>query len=268
MTTELHERGARLIQEAFTLARDAGAPGWETMTTAVLKNRMLDLTDRTFKEADWGAASFRDFVLQFDDVLEDVSGSWPPEVRLRQGVALPPLQPADPGMDVGANRFIRRDLWKAALDYSSGNRYYWDGQRAVPSEGEVTSEAKVLPTVTEEELKVWRVEFVQEQSTENTERASLLYGWLERTEPLSQLPTSLRVPWVIELKSRVLTRLKDWFDAEGIPVPADIVTRGEGRRESDIDALREGVLAAVRSMSRSELEALQLPATVLLRHRG
>lgn len=269
MTTKTHEQGAQLIQRAFILARESGSAGWQTMTTAVLKNRLLDLTDREFKETDWGARNFREFVALFSDVIEAVPGAHPSEVRLLGDLPLPPDAPSgNKPLDLGARRNIRSDLWNAILDYSSGKKYWWDGERAVSGAGDAAIPGKPLPTLDEEEFKTWRQEFVQEQSTENSEHASFLYGWLERAEPLAQLPASLRIPWVIELKRRVLARLEEWFEQEDIPLPPDLVTDSWPKKRTDTDLLRGQILAAVSSMSRGELESLMFPATVLLRSRN
>ncbi len=51
---ELHAAGARLIFAAFAQARDSGREDWRRMTLAVLKNRILGLTDCDFSGAlDW-----------------------------------------------------------------------------------------------------------------------------------------------------------------------------------------------------------------------
>ncbi len=48
------------------------------MTLAVLKNRVLDHTDRSFDEARWGAGSFREFVGMFPEVVSVDSSTRPP----------------------------------------------------------------------------------------------------------------------------------------------------------------------------------------------
>lgn len=92
---ELYERGAELIRAAFERARESGSEGWRTMTPAVLKNRILDATDRTFDESKWGASSFAEFLRQFDDVVVPASDSRPPQVMLMQ--AQPAAAPQDAG---------------------------------------------------------------------------------------------------------------------------------------------------------------------------
>lgn len=257
-----------MIQSAFNLARESGSLDWQTMTTAVLKNRLLDLTDRGFKEADWGAGSFRDFVAQFDDVVVPIPGTHPQEVRLLGDLAASSDSASgDESLDLGPGRNIRSDLWDAILDYSSGRKYWWNGERVVSDEEDAAPQGELLPTLSEEEFKAWRQEFVQVQSRENSEYASFLYGWLERAEPLAQLPTGLRIPWVVELKRRVLTHLEEWFEAKDLPLPPDLVTHSRPKKRTDTDLLRDQVLAVVRSMSREELESLMLPASALLRAR-
>lgn len=271
MTGEKHEQGADLIRKAFAVARQSGSPEWRTMTIAVLKNRLLDLTNREFKEADWGATTFKEFVEQFGGVVTIDEADRPPRVTLRDEAALPVSGGKPAGArDIGPRRRIRNDLWTAVLDYSGPWVYVWENgyATAVASE-KVAPGATVLPSLTKAEFKAWRTEFVERISAESSGADPFLRGWLEREQPLGVLPAEYRVPWVIELKRRVLGRLEDWFRANDIPVPADLVVGDEEPAEEDRDegaeALREYALAAIRGMTAAELEALQLPATAALR---
>ena len=59
------------------------------MTTAVLKNRLLDLTGGTFDEAAYGATTFMDFVLRNEDTLRS---SWTvPQLHRWSSCATPRL---------------------------------------------------------------------------------------------------------------------------------------------------------------------------------
>ena len=58
------------------------------MTTAVLKNRLLDLTGGTFDEAAYGATTFMDFVLRNEDTLAVDRSTAPPLVELRNPALL------------------------------------------------------------------------------------------------------------------------------------------------------------------------------------
>jgi len=273
MAVESHDRGVELIRAAFERACQSGNSEWRSMTAAVLKNRLLDLTERRFDESNWGAESFTGFLAQFGDVVELDLGSHPPEVRLLgadRADATSPSSMRRPLPELGPRRRIRADLWDAVLDYS-GVRYVWDGQRAVPvNEGSAVSSTELLPSLTREEFKQWRTEFVQRQCEGNPALAPRLNDWLEREQPLAALPAPLRISWVVELKGRVLKRLDSWFEGRGEPLPPAAIVGDESSSpgpEADDSALRERVLDAVRTMSREELETLQLPARVLLREK-
>lgn len=275
MTSDaLHDEGAALIRQAFERAKNAGREDWQTMTTAVLKNRLLDVTGREFHELRWGVESFRGFVDQFSDVVEVLPGPGLAAVRLIEGEG----EARDPGAterqtvpELGSDRKIRPDLWSAILDYTSGARYGWNGLEAVripPGEENDPAADRLLPTLTEKEFKDWRSEFVNEQSQADAGVATLLYRWLERGEPLAVLPKPLRIAWVVELKRRVLARLIEWFDGEGISRPVDIVeVVREVSSEGDPgpDRLRARLIAAIGRMSDAELAQVTIPATALLR---
>lgn len=253
-----------MIRTAFERARKSGVPEWQTMTPAVLKNRLLDATDRTFDESDWNASSFAEFLKQFDDVVAHVPDSRPPQIKLVGGES--PSAPQEI-RDIGSRRRIRPDLWDAILDYSSDLRYFWDGTRAVKVAPDEVATGVELPTLDKREFSEWRSDFVRRESANHPSSSPRLVSWLEKDQPLVALLRPLRTSWVIELKMRVFGRLEDWFQAEGIAPPDDLVYDDELAEspDHDSDPLRERVLAAVRAMSREELETLQLPATVLIR---
>ena len=47
--SDTDSRARHLIMQAFEVARRSGRPDWHTMTVAVLKNRLLNLTNRSFR---------------------------------------------------------------------------------------------------------------------------------------------------------------------------------------------------------------------------
>jgi len=236
------------------------------MTPAVLKNRILDATERAFDESEWGASSFAEFLRKFDDVVVPVANSRPPQVILVPQSATGSQTTGHPVQDIGSKRRIRPDLWEAVLNYSSDLPYYWDGARAVKGALDGVPAEMKLPTLAKHEFSEWRRDFIAQQSPDQPAVRARLQTWLEKDQPLVALPRSLRTSWVIDLKMRVFKRLDEWFQARGIAPPDDLVYDEELDEGPDAaDPLRERVLAAVREMSRGELEALQLPATVLLR---
>ena len=109
---------AELIERAFGLARQSGKSDWWTMTIPVLKNRLLLLTKNRFKEADFGAASFRAFLKQVPDVVRVEENPLPGFVTLKSAA-----REHSEGASMTAVRGgqIRADLWRAVLDYSSGS---------------------------------------------------------------------------------------------------------------------------------------------------
>lgn len=82
------------------------------------------------------------------------------------------------------------------------------------------------------------------------------------------LPGRLRVRWLTVRKRRIRDLLAKWFDDHNIEPPADLietVPRRDDTNHTDTDQLRALVIRSVNGMTRAELEALQLPATTLLR---
>ncbi len=57
VTPNEHADVRALILAAFKQARAKGKPDWEVMTTAVLKNRILQLTGLSFNPNDYGAST-------------------------------------------------------------------------------------------------------------------------------------------------------------------------------------------------------------------
>ena len=146
-----------LIRLAFWAAREKRKPDWWRMTTAVLKNRLLALTDRQFNEEDYGARTIVEFASQFPDLLLVDTTTYPPEVELRP-------------------THIRQDLWDAVMDSRSRKVYVWDRmQRKVRTSRPEDEVEQVIPSVKKEEMATWRAEFADRYraSVAPTEAASL-----------------------------------------------------------------------------------------------
>lgn len=67
-----------LLVAAFESARATGKRDWNTMTAAVLKNRVLQLTSRSFDEAALGFKNFTDLLDAMPDVVEVDRTARPP----------------------------------------------------------------------------------------------------------------------------------------------------------------------------------------------
>lgn len=271
---ELHQEGANLIRRAFGAARDSEVADWRSMTSAVLKNRILDLTGREFDESRWGAEDFRSFIDQFGEIVEVDASKRPPRViylpettdsgaqssDLREG-------PAITRVASGRSKRIRQDLWRAAVDYSSGQIYVWDGAMAVPQEDGADARP-VLPTLDQAEVRGWREDFVGGAALpEDGGIAPYLAAWAKSESGTSGLPGPLRQQWIENFKNRVAQRLLEWFSENSMVPPSDLVEDARPRRKAstNVEALRGFVMDCVRTMNQAELEDLRLPPSAALR---
>lgn len=269
---DLRARGAELILAAFAKARESGKPEWQVMTTAVLKNRLLDLTDGAFQQADWGATTFGEFVRQFPDIVALDSTTRPPTVRLLESAEPVAVQEAPSLLPLGPQRRIRADLWRAVLDFSGDEVYLWDHDTAigVPSDSLGTDDPRpILPTVARQEFAAWRAEFVTAHADVPPPVLAALETWKNEGLGTRSLPARFRNVWTAEVKRRVLERLIAWFSEHDLKLPDDLVETREPLRppEPDVERLREFVILCVQAMTQEELEALCLPASVLARTR-
>ena len=242
------------------------------MTSAVLKNRILDLTHRGFDESRWGAENFRGFIEQFREIVEVDSTQRPPRV-----IYLPEMNDSELSLSdsseraktriaSGRSKRIRQDLWRAIVDYASGQVYVWDGAKATPRRDEA-DKSPVLPTVDQGELREWRNDFVKEAALPaDSDLRPFLSAWANSDHGSPGLPGPLRQQWLEHLKNRVAQRLLEWFSTNSIEAPTDLVEDVDRRKGSaSAEALRAYVVECVRAMSQAELEELRLPAVAALR---
>lgn len=256
----------QLIEQAFEQARQSGKRDWNKMTTAVLKNRLLDLTGGAFDEAAYGATTFMNFVVRNEEMLVVDRSTVPPLVELRN--AAPAPQASEGAVHVTAAYRIRPDLWKAALDYSSGTRYVWDaaGRTAVPSsgrDGEIT-----ISTTTKDVQRGWRQQFIDDvKQTLSEEETDQVERWRQQHLGVSHLPVRLISKWNSLFRDRVREHLLQWFSDSNLQPPDDMISTEGGPSSSspETEALRDLVLAVVRKMTRDELSRLTLPPGAVLR---
>ena len=71
----------QLFVQAFAAAKDKGKADWQTMQLSVLKNRLLQRSQRRFRVADYGGKTMRELVERFPDVLA-VGNGQDPSVRM------------------------------------------------------------------------------------------------------------------------------------------------------------------------------------------
>lgn len=250
-----------LIERAFAQAKKAGKPEWWTMAIPVLKNRLLQITDQRFKESDYGASSFREFVQGQRDFLQIDASFLPGSVTLKSATDSAPVVSST----LDQRERIRPDLWKAILDYSSGNRYVWDSDsgQAVVVVGE--TQAPALPTLSAEGMKVWKAEFVASLPATSASQDRVL-AWQGDNLPTTVLPSEARFGWNRYLKQKVLTTLAEWFQQQQIASPVLIAQPAPiSDKPDETEQLRAFVIECVRKMSRAELEQVSIPSSVAFR---
>ena len=264
------DNAEQLILQAFQQARVSGKQDWHRMTTAVLKNRMLTLTDYTFKEGDYGAANFTMFILKCRHLVEIDQSTFPPMVELRTPEA---SKLADHHADPMPTRArVRSDLWRAALDYSSGTEYVWDtidGQARPGRAGEESSQT--LPTVTKAVHQQWRTEFigsVMPSTAITPEQQNQAMAWVQDQLPTSHLPRPLIPLWNGFLRDKVHQHLLSWFAEVDLEPPSDTMTyvvERTPRLSTETEFLRRLVVRVVGAMTEHELAQLNLPARAVFR---
>ena len=262
------EDAGKLIRQAFQRAKHAGKPDWYEMTSAVLKSRMLNITGNNFSEVDYGYSNFTEFLFAHADLISIDTSKLPPMVRLLEANS-----PNTASVDDAPAKFrerIRRDLWLATLDYSSGSKYVWDVDEGKARPGEPGEEALVLPTINQDIIRQWRrelVERVSEVKANDADQSNQLDAWARIKLSTHKLPNELRHKWYEILKNKVNQRLTGWFDELGLERPNDLVASVQQARKArtDVEALRRLALRVVAEMTERELEHLSLPPRAVLK---
>ena len=258
----------QLISRAYQQARRSGKPDWHRMTTAVLKNRLLEITSREFNEARYDASNFMEFVSRYPELLSVDDSEFPPVVTLR-GSEADRLLSTDAD-DQSTFYRIRSDLWQAALDYSSGTKYVWDVEagESRPIRGSETG--PTIDTIDADIQRRWRREFMEERSESfdltDTEMKQA-DEWTNLQLGTSRLPDRLVRPWNQYFRDCVLGHLRGWFSKNGLDEPQDLVSTSGQRqtsRSTATEELRELVISAARQMTHEELSGLRLPIEAVL----
>lgn len=229
------------------------------MSVAVLKNRLLDLTERSFRETDYGASTFQEFVRLHDDILELDTTTTPPVATLR-GVSVESL----PSLELRSLR-IRSDLWMAVLDFSSGNTYVWDPVQRLATSADVSGPE--IPTITTDTFNQWKRAFASTvDDVDDAVSDERLSEWTKHRRPASFLPPPLRQRWMGHLKAAVQEHLVAWFNEQDLEPPSDLLKPSDtGGASTPSGHLRKRLIDCLLTMTPQELERVQIPASVLLR---
>lgn len=237
------------------------------MTVAVLKNRLLTLTNGEFDETQYGAQTMREFINLALDVVTIDNAKTPPLVTLRGEATGQDAEPSP------AKTQVRADLWHAIMDYSRRVTFVWDPESRRAREALPGENLLAFPTISENDLRGWRKSFVDQQALLALDAGARekLQAWQERILPSSVLPRPLAAAWHLELKERVVTLLRSWFAEQAIEEPPDLlqpfVLPGSESKSAkpDIEALRQIVIECIEVMSERELSELRVSPAVLLR---
>lgn len=256
-----------LIEAAFDAARLKGKSEWRRMTTAVLNNRLLQMTDRRLDLGALGFSSLADLLTQFPDLVRLDHTTRPTTVEFLGEAS---SRPRDAGPRSRRLR-VRDDLWNAALNYSAGHAWVWDaasGEARPADDGD--RGLPVMPTMSRDEMTNLRGAFASETALSlNEHDRERLIRWQTQGLGTAALPDPVQGRWNEYVKSNVVARLIAWFEAHGIDTPDDLV-RADTRIvpqqiDEELARLRALVIDCVRSMTLSELASLDLPAGAVLR---
>lgn len=255
-----HSSSAReLIERAFGQAKRSGKPEWWVMAIPVLKNRLLQITGQTFKESHFGASTFREFLLNNTDALEIDNSFLPGAVTLKSAERVPPSH----NISSPQRNRIREDLWRAILDYSSGNRYVWDTESSTAIIAPEGSEGPFFPTISPETMTEWKTAFLG--SLPQSPDDGRLKVWQTQSLPTDALPPALRPQWNRFVKQKVQSALREWFESQGIPSPPLVHPAIPAEKHDETELFREFLIKCIAQMSKEELEKLSIPSSVAFR---
>lgn len=257
-----------LIEAAFDSARSKGSSDWKIMTTAVLKNRILQQTGRPLDEETLGFKTFSELLGQFPDVVRLNLKTRPVTAQFvghLKSANLPVLSP-------GSRSRVRSDIWRAILDYSAGHPWVWDERlgEAVPGSGD----GKVLrmPTRSKQDVTALRREFAEhlvKSDTLTRDESVKVERWSEEALSTAALPPRLRPLWNQRLTDEVAAVASQWFREMELPVPDDLVqglqTHGQQIIDDELVLLRRLASDCIKLMTLDELSSLNLPLRSLLR---
>lgn len=247
-----------LIRDAFEAARLKGHETWFTMPSAVLKNRLLQLTERKFAEEDYHYESF------YELLAAAASQGW---ISIsndggRNLVTLVGHSNQGDEPQVTRRTFVRSDLWSAVLDITATQAWRWDDLAEVARPlGEGVS-GRPLPRFTSEGLEQMRRDFAQ--SLPRHVVGDSVQGWVDGPVSADVLPRAVREQWYVHLKSQVQDELQNWFTIQQLTPPADMVIERDPEG-SGVSALRRFIIDRIEQMTDDELKLVQLPATALRR---
>jgi len=254
--SEKLDEARTLIRNAFEAAARKGKPA--EMTSAVLKNRLLQAKP-DFKEADYGASRFVEFVALFNDLVSIDATQNPPLVRFLS---------AGKASFVPSGR-LRSDLWRALVDHRGSLRYVWDAGQGIARPVGAGETGPFLPTLTEDDLKALRRKFVDaEKPGLGSEDSTHLADWEAQGLTNRALPPALQGRWNGVVKREIVGRLEKWFAEAHLPLPqlfADARSAPVEPSRKPTSSLHDFVRRCIEEMSDAQLSQLAIPAEIAFR---
>jgi len=232
------------------------------MTSAVLKNRLLQISGGSFREAEWGYKSFADLLANADlsAVAEIDRTTSPTTIRLLSDQV---GQVGEPDA-LGPNQVIRRDIWSAIFDQEAETTWYWDRRNQRPTTSAEDESAPRLPRVDAVMLRTWRAQFVQTLPQAAAESLTIL-SWMDDGKVGDNFPISVRHAWFAFLKKVVLDLLKSWLADNDLSSETPLIEPRKGGRLDGHSDLRRFILSVVEHMTESELVDLKIPPLAAMR---
>lgn len=232
------QRALALVEKAFAQAEERKGPSGRRMSLPVLKNRLLQLTNRQFKPVEYGAQDLKDLLERLTPriILIRESGQIFAELRdsgsvratsvarrsdrIAKRTALVEAAP-----HVSESGRIRSDLWMAMIDYTSGRRYVWDETQGIARLANSEDPRPSFPTVSADELDKWRSDFLEgaDEGLDSADRI-LAERWRAHRLSTANLPAALQQRWNTELSRRVRQRLRMFFGARLVSAASSTVS--------------------------------------------
>lgn len=261
----------QLILRAYEEARDSGKADWDLMRSAVLKNRLLQLTDREFNEDRYGGGTMVAVALRIPGLLE-LASSQPAVLRLADPTVISTKtaqlteRKSATSHPTWQQVRIRPDLWRALVTPRPESTYVWDITTGQAREVTVLDEPDqlVLPSITAQEMTELRQAFRREHGDDRLDE------WVEA--PSERIPKRIQTEWRSFLKSHTVSRIQQWFQQHDLPAPVDLIqytTTSDLPTTADVvrtRTLKSALLRAVQLMTDDELRQVLVPAAVLMRY--
>lgn len=240
-----------LIASAFKAARDKGKPDWKKMKLAVLKNRLLQLTNHEFSEQHFGFENLWELVPTLSPLVT-LEG----DVAVYNGGELSDAEPVE-------SRRIRSDLWELLTSSTPHGACIWDISQKRVIEGPVENGVP-LPVLDPTERQKWMKEFTSAYGPSDQ-----LKKWLEDgSGSLVGLSQQMGYKWINFSKKQISQLLTKWATSNSIPIEQIFQPPNQGVSTPDSESLRKLVTAIVSIMTNEELADLRISPQVILRAKA